>query len=66
VSETSGEGEDLNSGIGGDNIIASGDRDDLNEAGEGADIFTCGDGDDTVLGFNEAEGDIATPDCENV
>jgi hypothetical protein len=58
---------DTNFGDGsGDNIIVSGEGDDINEAGEGVDIFACGDGEDTVLGFNEAEGDIATPDCENV
>jgi hypothetical protein len=28
-------------------------------------IFVCGRGQDTVTDFNEAEGDIATPDCEN-
>jgi hypothetical protein len=33
----------------------------------GRDIFVCGEGDeDTVTDFNEEEGDIATPDCENV
>jgi hypothetical protein len=34
-------------------------------AGAGADVFSCGDGEDTVTDYNEAEGDIATPDCEN-
>jgi hypothetical protein len=29
-------------------------------------IFVCGSGEDTVTDFNEAEGDIATPDCENI
>jgi hypothetical protein len=34
---------------------------------EGADTFVCGDGEgDTVTDYNEAEGDIATPDCENI
>jgi hypothetical protein len=32
----------------------------------GRDIFVCGDGEDTVTDYNEAEGDIATPNCENV
>ena len=27
---------------------------------------SCGDGEDTVTDYNEAEGDIATPDCENI
>jgi hypothetical protein len=30
-------------------------------------MMFCGDGeDDTITDYNEAEGDIATPDCENV
>jgi hypothetical protein len=30
-------------------------------------VVGCGDGeDDTVTDYNAAEGDIATPDCENV
>jgi hypothetical protein len=28
--------------------------------------LSSGGGQDTVTDFNEAEGDIATPDCENV
>jgi hypothetical protein len=39
-----------------------------NTGNGGRDIFVCGDGedDDTVTDYNEEEGDIATPDCENV
>jgi Ca2+-binding RTX toxin-like protein len=65
-------GEDINigdtfSGDGsGDDIIISGEEDDTNTGNGGRDIFVCGDGeDDTVTDYNEAEGDIATPDCEN-
>jgi hypothetical protein len=30
-------------------------------------LFVCGDGEeDTVTDYNEAEGDIAAPDCENI
>ncbi len=32
---------------------------------EGEDIFACGEGEDTVTDYNQAEGDIATPDCDN-
>jgi hypothetical protein len=40
--------------------------DDSNTGNGGRDIFVCGEGeDDTVTDYNEAEGDIATPDCEN-
>jgi Ca2+-binding RTX toxin-like protein len=69
----SGDGGDGNSGdttIGTgfeDDVIVSGDGDDQSTGNGGADIFVCGDGeDDTVTDFNEAEGDIATPDCENI
>jgi hypothetical protein len=48
-------------------IIVSGGGDDQSTGNGGRDIFVCGDGEgDTVTDFNEAEGDIATPDCENV
>jgi hypothetical protein len=50
----------------GNDIIASGEGDDGNTGHGGADIFKCGEGEDTVTDFNEAEGDIAAPDCENV
>jgi Ca2+-binding RTX toxin-like protein len=50
----------------GDDVIVSGEDDDTNTGNEGRDIFVCGGGeDDTVTDYNEAEGDIATPDCEN-
>ncbi|MGH9924661.1 MAG: calcium-binding protein [Nitrososphaeraceae archaeon] len=70
----SGEGNDFNFGDAdpefdgtgsGDDIIASGGEDDFNTGNGGRDIFVCGDGEDTVTDFNEAEGDIATADCEN-
>ena len=58
---------DTRSGQGsGDDIIASGEEDDTNTGNGGADIFACGEGEDTVTDYNEAEGDIATLDCENV
>jgi Ca2+-binding RTX toxin-like protein len=51
----------------GDDVIVSGEDDDTNTGNGGSDVFVCGDGeDDTVTDFNEAEGDIATPDCENI
>jgi Ca2+-binding RTX toxin-like protein len=51
----------------GDDVIVSGEGDDVNLGNGGRDIFVCGDGEeDTVTDFNEAEGDIATPDCENI
>jgi hypothetical protein len=68
----SGQGSDTNFGdnefgdSSGNDIIASGEGDDRNTGNGGRDIFTCGDGDDTVTDFNEAEGDVSTPDCENV
>jgi Ca2+-binding RTX toxin-like protein len=68
----SGEGDDLNFGdtvLGngsGNDIIVSGEGDDTNTGNGGADIFACGEGEDTVTDFNAAEGDIATPDCENI
>ncbi len=62
----SGEGNDNTAGNGGDNNIVGGDGDDQLSGGVGRDTFVCGDGvDDTVTDYNEAEGDIATPDCEN-
>jgi hypothetical protein len=51
----------------GDDVIVSGDGDDQSTGNGGADVFVCGEGeDDTVTDYNEAEGDIATPDCENM
>ena len=51
----------------GDDVIVSGDGDDQSTGNGGRDIFVCGDGeDDTVTDYNEAEGDIAIPDCENI
>jgi hypothetical protein len=71
----SGEGDDENFGDTrsggteargfGDDIIVSGGGDDTNTGNGGGDIFACGGGDDTVTDYNEAEGDIAGPDCEN-
>ena len=34
--------------------------------GPGNYIFACGEGEDTITDYDEAEGDIATPDCENI
>jgi Ca2+-binding RTX toxin-like protein len=72
----SGEGNDENYGDAdpesggtgsGDDVIISGEQDDTNTGNGGRDIFACGEGEqDTVTDFNEAEGDIATPDCENI
>jgi Ca2+-binding RTX toxin-like protein len=72
----SGEGDDSNFGDAvpafggtgsGDDVIVSGGEDDTNTGNEGRDIFVCGGGEqDIVTDFNEEEGDIATPDCENV
>jgi Ca2+-binding RTX toxin-like protein len=65
-------GDDINDGdteLGdgsGNDVILSGDGDDQSTGNGGADIFACGDGEDTVTDYNEAEGDIATPDCENI
>jgi hypothetical protein len=49
----------------GDDLLVSGDGDDFGTGSGGADIFICGGGEDT-FDYNPAEGDIATPDCENV
>jgi hypothetical protein len=46
--------------------MISGEGDDTNSGSEGSDIFVCGRGEDTFEDFNQAEGDIATPDCENI
>jgi hypothetical protein len=46
--------------------IIGGEGDDLLTGGKGANRFICGGGEDTVTDYNEAEGDIATPDCEIV
>jgi hypothetical protein len=68
----SGEGDDENYGDThegegtGNDVILSGEEDDTNTGNGGRDVFVCGGGQDTVTDFNEEEGDIATPDCENV
>jgi Ca2+-binding RTX toxin-like protein len=69
----SGEREDTNEGdasiledSSGNDIIVSGEDDDTNSGSEGSNIFVCGEGEDTVEDFNPGEGDIATPDCENI
>jgi Ca2+-binding RTX toxin-like protein len=51
---------------GGDDNIIGGDGDDQSTGNGGRDIFVCGEGEDTVTDYNEEEGDIATPDCENI
>jgi Ca2+-binding RTX toxin-like protein len=64
-------GDDINEGdteLGdgsGHDVILSGDGDDQSTGNGGGDIFACGEGEDTVTDYNQAEGDIATPDCEN-
>ena len=50
----------------GNDIIVSGGENDTNTGNGGWDIFVCGGGEDTVTDYNEAEGDIATPDCESI
>jgi Ca2+-binding RTX toxin-like protein len=68
----SGEGNDENVGDthngqgSGNDIIVSGEGDGQSTGNAGRDIFFCGEGQDTVTDYNEAEGDIATPDCENI
>jgi Ca2+-binding RTX toxin-like protein len=68
----SGEGNDFNSGdteLGdgsGNDVIVSADGDDQSTGNGGRDIFVCGEGEDTITDYNAAEGDIATPDCENI
>ena len=68
----SGEGNDFNSGdtdLGdgsGNDVILGGDGDDQSTGNGGRDTFVCGDGEDTITDYNAAEGDIATPDCENI
>jgi Ca2+-binding RTX toxin-like protein len=66
-------GDDFNSGdteLGdgsGNDVIVSGEGDDQSTGNGGRDIFVCGGGEeDTVTDYNQAEGDIAVPDCENV
>jgi hypothetical protein len=66
-------GDSLEGEGSGNDVIISGEGDDLNhgdslegEGSGGAEIFVCGGGEDTVTDYNEAEGDIATPDCENI
>jgi hypothetical protein len=50
----------------GDDVIVSGEGEDFNTGNGGRDIFICGGEADTVTDYNEAEGDIATPDCEDL
>ena len=65
-------GDDINEGdteLGdgsGNDVIVSADGDDQSTGNGGRDIFVCGEGEDTATDYNEAEGDIATPDCENI
>jgi Ca2+-binding RTX toxin-like protein len=73
VLQSGGEGNDNNFGDtqggtgSGDDVIVGGEEDDTNTGNGGRDIFVCGGGEeDTVTDYNEAEGDIVTPDCENV
>jgi serralysin len=50
----------------GDDKINAGQGDDTSTGNGGADKFQCGSGEDTVTDFNEAEGDKATGNCENI
>ena len=50
----------------GDDKINAGQGDDTLTGNGGADKFQCGKGEDTVTDFNEAEGDKATGNCENI
>jgi Ca2+-binding RTX toxin-like protein len=65
-------GDDINEGdtkLGdgsGNDVILSGEGDDQSTGNGGRDIFVCGEGEDTITDYNAAEGDIATPDCENI
>jgi hypothetical protein len=60
-------GDTLEGQSSGDDVIVSGEQDHTNTGNGGRDIFVCGDGEnDTVTDYNEEEGDIATPDCENI
>ena len=69
IIDSKGGGDDnfgdsiLGDGSGNDIIVSA--EDDQSTGNGGRDIFVCGGGQDTVTDFNEAEGDIATPDCEN-
>lgn len=46
-------------------MIAGQGNDELTD-GPGSDTFRCDSGRDTVTNFNNAEGDIASRDCDNV
>jgi Ca2+-binding RTX toxin-like protein len=65
-------GDDINEGdteLGdgsGNDVILGGEGDDQSTGNGGRDIFVCGEGEDTITDYNAAEGDIVTPDCENI
>jgi hypothetical protein len=61
-----GSGDDkLTTNIGADKLFGEADDDILTDAG-GPTFFSCGSRiDDTIIGFNTAEGDTKTADCEN-
>ena len=67
----SGDGNDQNVGDNvdgsgdGDDKINAGQGDDISSGGDGSDKFQCGSGIDTT-DFDEAEGDKATGNCEDV
>ena len=66
-----GRGDDISfgdtpSGGSGNDKILTGRGNDQITGGGGADILVCGSGEDTVTDYNSDEGDIVTPDCENV
>jgi Ca2+-binding RTX toxin-like protein len=56
----------VGSGAGGNDKINGGQGDVKLTGCRGADTFNCGNGSDTITDFNEAEGDKANRDCENV
>ncbi len=60
-----GSGNDrLRAGISGDKLFGDSGDDTLIGV-EGPTFFSCGPGIDTIIGFNPAEGDTKTADCEN-